>query len=290
MANYSFLKDAKVHLVSGTDQILLDISNVSFSQTFTETSYPVKTLHNQSMFEGSVINKANPANFELTIPALLEADLRVLFDKLLDYSSFDLYITTQQDIFRLETSVITNGTFLIDRVRPLSLTVSGEASKLSTVAALPYTTVGRSSTRTYNTSGLTILLDSVHLDTDVATVSVEVQNEVSWNPWVSVHSGVLGEISYPSTYTISKRILSGNISRNLNTDNSSSLNTSSSNSTLNIKVGQNILGTFYGFEFDIASCSYTNRLQTGGIFKQSYDWRMTQNPTSLSDVITYTTL
>ena len=290
MANYSFIKDAKVYLVSGTEQVLLDISNVSFSQTFTETSYPVKTLHNQSMFEGSVINKANPANFELTIPALLEADLRVLFDKLLDYSSFDLYITTQQDIFRLETSVITNGTFLIDRVRPLSLTVSGEASKLSTVAALPYTTVGRSSTRTYNTSGLTILLDSVHLDTDVATVSVEVQNEVSWNPWVSVHSGVLGEISYPSTYTISKRILSGNISRHLNTDNSSSLNTSSSNSTLNIKVGQNILGTFYGFEFDIASCSYTNRLQTGGIFKQSYDWRMTQNPTSLSDVITYTTL
>jgi len=290
MANYSFLKDAKVHLVSGTDQILLDISNVSFSQTFTETSYPVKTLHNQSMFEGSVINKANPANFELTIPALLESDLRVLFDKLLDYSSFDLYITTQQDIFKLETSVITNGTFLIDRVRPLSLTVSGEASKLSTVAALPYTTIGRSVTRTYNTSGLTILLDSVHLDTDVATVSVEVQNEVSWNPWVSVHSGVLGEISYPSTYTISKRILSGNISRHLNTDNSSSLNTSSSNSTLNIKVGQNILGTFYGFEFDIASCSYTNRLQTGGIFKQSYDWRMTQNPTSLSDVITYTTL
>jgi len=290
MANYSFIKDAKVYLVSGTEQVLLDISNVSFSQTFTETSYPVKTLHNQSMFEGSVINKANPANFDLTIPALLEADLRVLFDKLLDYSSFDLYITTQQDIFRLETSVITNGTFLIDRVRPLSLTVSGEASKLSTVAALPYTTVGRSSTRTYNTSGLTILLDSVHLDTDVATVSVEVQNEVSWNPWVSVHSGVLGEISYPSTYTISKRILSGNISRHLNTDNSSSLNTSSSNSTLNIKVGQNILGTFYGFEFDIASCSYTNRLQTGGIFKQSYDWRMTQNPTSLSDVITYTTL
>jgi len=290
MANYSFIKDAKVYLVSGTDQVLLDISNVSFSQTFTETSYPVKTLHNQSMFEGSVINKANPANFDLTIPALLEADLRVLFDKLLDYSSFDLYITTQQDIFKLETSVITNGTFLIDRVRPLSLTVSGEASKLSTVAALPYTTVGRSVTRTYNTSGLTILLDSVHLDTDVATVSVEVQNEVSWNPWVSVHSGVLGEISYPSTYTIRKRILSGNISRHLNTDNSSSLNTSSSNSTLNIKVGQNILGTFYGFEFDIASCSYTNRLQTGGIFKQSYDWRMTQNPTSLSDVITYTTL
>mgnify|MGYP001062673491 CR=1 FL=1 len=290
MANYSFIKDAKVYLVSGTEQVLLDISNVSFSQTFTETSYPVKTLHNQSMFEGSVINKANPANFDLTIPALLEADLRVLFDKLLDYSSFDLYITTQQDIFRLETSVITNGTFLIDRVRPLSLTVSGEASKLSTVAALPYTTIGRSVTRTYNTSGLTILLDSVHLDTDVATVSVEVQNEVSWNPWVSVHSGVLGEISYPSTYTISKRILSGNISRHLNTDNSSSLNTSSSNSTLNIKVGQNILGTFYGFEFDIASCSYTNRLQTGGIFKQSYDWRMTQNPTSLSDVITYTTL
>ena len=290
MANYSFIKDAKVYLVSGTEQVLLDISNVSFSQTFTETSYPVKTLHNQSMFEGSVINKANPANFDLTIPALLEADLRVLFDKLLDYSSFDLYITTQQDIFKLETSVITNGTFLIDRVRPLSLTVSGEASKLSTVAALPYTTIGRSVTRTYNTSGLTILLDSVHLDTDVATVSVEVQNEVSWNPWVSVHSGVLGEISYPSTYTISKRILSGNISRHLNTDNSSSLNTSSSNSTLNIKVGQNILGTFYGFEFDIASCSYTNRLQTGGIFKQSYDWRMTQNPTSLSDVITYTTL
>lgn len=290
MANYSFLKDAKVYLVFGTDQTRLDISNVSFSQTFTENSYPVKTLHNQNMFEASVINKANPANFELTIPALLQSDLRVLFDRLLDYNSFDLYISTQQDIFKLETCVITNGTFLIDRLKPLSLTVSGLASKLSTVAALPLTTVVRNTTRTYNKSGMTILLDSVHLDTDLSTVSIELQNEVSWNPWLTVQKGVTGGISYPSTYTVSKRILSGNITRYLTSANSSSLNTSSSNASLNIKAGQYISGSFYGFGFNITNCSFTNRLQSGALFRQSYDWRMTQNPTSLSDVITYTTL
>ena len=290
MANYSFLKDAKVYLVFGVGQTQLDISNVSFSQTFTESSYAVKTLHVENMFEGSVINKANPANFELTIPALLESDLRILFDRLIDYNSFDLYISTQQDIFRLETCVITNGTFLLDRLKPLSLTVSGMASKLSTVGSLPFTNISRSPTRTYNKSSMEILLNSVRLDSDLASVSIELQNEVSWTPWLTIQKGVLEEVAYPSSYTVSKRILSGNITRYLNNTNSASLNTSSSNASLNIKAGKYINSSFYGFEFNLNNCSFTNRIQTNALFMQSYDWRMTQNPTSLSDVITYTTL
>jgi hypothetical protein len=60
MPNYSFLKEAKVYIVYGTTKKQLDISSVSFSQTFTEETRSVKTLHNQNnMFEGSVINTAN---------------------------------------------------------------------------------------------------------------------------------------------------------------------------------------------------------------------------------------
>ena len=66
MANYSFLKEAKVYIVYGTTKIQLDISSISFSQTFTEETRSVRTLHNQNnVFEGSVINTANPANFEI---------------------------------------------------------------------------------------------------------------------------------------------------------------------------------------------------------------------------------
>lgn len=288
MANYSFLKEAIVYLDYGSVLNRIDISKVSFSQTITEESYSVKTIQNQAMFEGSVINKANAANFEITIPALREDDNKKVFDRLLDYNSFDLYIQTEHDIFKLETSVITNGTFLIDRLKPLSLTVSGEASQLSTVASLPRSVADRSATRTYNKSIVQITLNGADISSDLSNASIEIQNNIEWVPWLTMQNS--NSIMYPLQYTINDRIVAGNINRYLNSDNDALLQTISTSATLLIKIGETVASTFYGFQFNSNNCSYTNRLQTGTAFTQNYDWRMLQNPASLSDVITYTTI
>lgn len=81
MASFNFLKEAQLYLVWNNKQYNIDIQEISFSQTFTEESYSVNTLHSQDMFEGSVINKANPANFSFVMPALREDDLTVVVDR-----------------------------------------------------------------------------------------------------------------------------------------------------------------------------------------------------------------
>ena len=59
--SHSFLRESKLYIVYGGNKYRIYTSTaISFSQTFAEDSYPVKTLHDQSkMFEGSTITKAN---------------------------------------------------------------------------------------------------------------------------------------------------------------------------------------------------------------------------------------
>ena len=100
MTSYNFQKEVEVHVVYSGNKHKLDISSISFSQTFAQDSFEVKTLHNQrNVFAGSVINKANPANFEFTFPALKDGDFTTIFNLLVDYQgttnklrTFDLYI------------------------------------------------------------------------------------------------------------------------------------------------------------------------------------------------------
>jgi peroxiredoxin len=102
MAQYSFLKEANLYLVKDNARYLIDISNVSFNQTFTEETYKVQNLHTSDIFEGSVIVQANPANFSFTCFVLKEVDHKVVFNSLIDIFTFDLYVQTRQDTFKLE--------------------------------------------------------------------------------------------------------------------------------------------------------------------------------------------
>ena len=94
MPSFSFKKEVKLFLVHDSKKYRIDVNQIDFGQTFQETSYPVKTLHNQSSFEGSVINRANPAEFSFNTPLLQEERHKVVFDRLLDSTTFDLYIST----------------------------------------------------------------------------------------------------------------------------------------------------------------------------------------------------
>ena len=291
MANYSFLKEAKVYIVYGTTKKQLDVNSISFSQTFTEETRSVKTLHNQNnMFEGSVINTANPANFEITTNLLIEDNSKIVFDRLTDTNSFHLYISTESDVFKLENCVITNGTINIERLRPLSLSISGEASKLIPSSSVPSGTTLRttSSSRTYNlNSDLFVSLSGTDISTHLVSVSIELQNEVKWIPYKTVNTA--SGTRYPTQYTIDKKILAGNIRRYLNDDTESASQSYGLNQSLRIKAGTNIGGLFKGIDFNSNNCSLTQRIETGTVFMKNTDWRMVQNPSPVSGVLTYFT-
>ena len=291
MPNYSFLKEAKVYIVYGTTKKQLDISSVSFSQTFTEETRSVKTLHNQNnMFEGSVINTANPANFEITTNLLIEDASKIVFDRLTDTNSFDLYISTESDVFKLEKCVITNGTINIERLRPLSLSISGQASKLIPSSSVPsgMTLRTASSSRTYNLNkDLFVSLGGASISDHLVSVSIELQNDIQWIPYKTVNTAA--GTRYPTQYTVNGKVLAGNITRYLNDDTESASQSYGTNQSLRIKAGTNIGGLFKGIDFNSSNCSLTQRIQTGTVFTKSSDWRMVQNPTSVSGVFTYFT-
>lgn len=308
MATYNFLRESEVYLVYGGNQYRVDVyPNISCSQTFTEESYPVKTLHNQSlMFEGSSITRANPANFEFTIPSLRENDLDVILDLLMDYDTssgqqliktFDLYIKTQDSVFKLQTCVLTNGTFLIEKLRPLSVSLSGEAVKLSRVGTasgytIPGSVQSRSGSRTYKRINyLDVSVNSTTL-TSIFSTSVELQNNIEWTPYATIQDSLAvtneSNTMYPSSFSLSNRILSGSIGQYVNSDENSSLQSWSQAVPIRIRAGDNSGGTVYGFDFNMSSCVFTNRLSVANVFTQNYDWRMTQNPASLSSIFTHT--
>jgi len=292
MPSFSFKKEVKLFLVHDSKKYRIDVNEIEFGQTFQETSYPVKTLHNQSSFEGSVINRANPAEFSFNTPLLQEERHKVVFDRLLDSATFDLYISTESDdVWKLEKCVIQDGTFEINKSRPLRLSISGEASKLSKHSgAIPGTlqTAGTTTT-TYIVPDLsTFTLGSDDVSKSIVGMTVSLQNDINWNNYNTVQGATTATNAatsqYPTNFTVGTKVLSGTISKYLD-DESTSVLTWNTNTSLRLRAGN---GT-QELDFNITNCSFTNRMSAQDVFREEYNWRMTQNPTALSSVITYTT-
>ena len=119
--SYSFLRESKLYLVYGGNQYrIFTTTAISFSQTFAQDSYPVKTLHNQSkMFEGATITKANPVDFNFDVPLTLEKDESPVIDLMSQLNngqltSFDMYIQTGSAVFKLTNAVITSASMDIN--------------------------------------------------------------------------------------------------------------------------------------------------------------------------------
>jgi len=294
MPSYNFKREAEVFLVSGGLRYKLDVQDISFSQTFSEESYPVRTLHAQNnTFEASVINKANAATFSFTISAITEADFVVVRDRLLDYSSFTLFVKTSADTFRLDTAVITNGSFGIEKSRPLSIQIQGEASKLTRGQTLTGTLQNRSATMSYTIPKLDITLNNSALN-DIIGVAMELQNEISWTPYTTVNNALsvtnAASTMYPSSFTLSKRILSGSITQYLTDSNVNNTLQWDDNANLTINAGNGLSDpNFRGFKFGPAVCSFTNRVGAGTVYAQNYDWRLIENVSNLATKLNYVT-
>ena len=304
MATYNILKEAEVYIVYSGSRYRLDVtSDLSFSQTFTDKTYPQKTLHEQhKMHEASNIKKANPANFEFTIPALTQNALDVVFNLLVDYktgtntlNTFDLYIKLPNDVYKLEKCVITNGTFLIEKLENLKLAISGEASKLTRDATLPTAstnpavTVVAPGTRTYQqVNYLQLKADNTNLTEGIYQVSVELQNSIEWLRYETVNDALAVTNSdnsmYPSDFTLKKRILSGSIGQYVLSNFNSDVQSWKTGVDMVIKAGESAT---QGFQFDLEKCTFTNRNSVSEVFTQSYDWKMNDNVANLGDKIKF---
>ena len=299
---YNFLKESKVHLVYGGSRYLLKTTpDVSFSQTFAEDAYEVKTLHDQTkMFQGTTITKANPADFNFTIALTTEKDETIVKSLLTDYdategqtriNSFDLYIVTGESTFKLNECVMLNGDFNLAKGSVLTLTVSGQASKLERVGNASYSLPGSlesaSSTRTPTLSLIDVEVGGSDVS-NIISATLSVQNEIEWTPYETLQSSLsvtsASNAMYPSGFTLGRRVVSGNIVQYVTSNNSSTVQSFNTDTTVRVKTVVN--GSTF-LDANLANCMFTKRTNTTDVFTQSFDYRLIGNPANLSTVITY---
>ena len=318
--SYSFLRESKLYIVySGTKYRIYTSSAISLNQTFAEDSYSVKTLHDQSkMFEGSIINKANPASFSFDVPLTIEKDESVIIDLLNDLTagqlkSFDIYIVTTNSTFKLENAVITNGSMDFIPENPFIIRLEGEGTKLIRVGNESETIPGdgvtgsdyttdppevrfpelRNRTRTplivYPVISTADNLDMTH----IISANLRISNEINWTNYSTLQKSLLitdndtSTMMFPSTYTVEKRTVSGEIRQYQVDDNVSQFDNFSTNTDLTIKaikVGNTPSDTPF-FQIRLNPISYTARVDVAPVFTQSYDFKSLDN-TALDTSIT----
>ena len=303
MANFNFKKEAEVYIydTASTTYHRLDVTEeLSFSQTFTDKTYSQKTLHEQhKLHDASNIKKANPANFEMTIPMITQSTLDVIFDLLVNFKSgeytlntFDLYIKLPNDIYKLEKCVITNGTFIIEKLENLKLTIAGEATKLTRGATLS-STPSRGTRDYHMLKAVDVYIDSSSPISNIYKVSMELQNNIKWNPYETVNDAFdignthsASTTMYPSNFTLEKRILSGSVGQYVTDSTNSNVQTWKIGVPIRVTAGNGeASSSFRGFSFKSTNCSFTDRNIVENVFTQSYDWKMNENTTNLGSVL-----
>jgi len=302
MATYNLLRESSVHIVhNGSRYLIKTTPEVSFSQTFAEDAYEVKTLHDQTkMFQGTSITKANPANFSFAVHLTQEKDESIVKSLLTDYDtsngeqllkSFDLYIVTSESTFKLEGCVITEGQFNLEKTSPLTLEVSGAAQKLSRVGnasfSLPGSLVSASSTRTPTVSLLDVEIDSTNVS-NLITTTLQVQNNINWTPYETLQNSLsvtnASNAMYPTTYTLGERVVSGNITQYITSNNSNTFQTFDTSANIAVKTIVN--GSTF-LNANLTGCMFTKRNSIAETYRQTFDFRLVNSPANLGTIITY---
>ena len=300
--SYSFLRESKLYIVySGTMYRIYTSSAISLDQTFAEDSYSVKTLHDQSkMFEGSTINKANPASFSFDVPLTIEKDESVIITLLGNLTDgqlkkFDIYVVTTNSTFKLENAIITSASMDFVPENPFMIRVEGEGTKLSRAGnesySLPGSAQSESSTRTPLMVYPAISADSLNMN-NIISVNFQLQNEIAWTNYTNLHDSLSvtnsSNAMFPSAYTVEKRIASGEIRQYQTDNNITQFDDFSTNTDLTI-TAKNVSGDADFFEVAINPIMYTARMQVADVFTQSYDFRSLDNTDPVTTQISYST-
>ena len=302
MSVYNLLRDGSVHVVYGSNRYNVKVTpELSFSQTFAEDAYEVKTLHDQTkMFLGTSVTKANPADFNFQVALTQEKDESIVKSLLTDYDTstgeqllkkFDLYFVSGESTFKIHDCVITNGDFIMERTKPLTLSVSGQGTKLERVGnasfSLPGTLQSASATRTPVKALLDVEVGGADV-TNLVSTTLSVQNNIDWTPYETLHESLsvtnASNAMYPSAYSLKDRVVSGNIVQYTGNNNSTTAQSFNTNTSVAVKtIDQN--STF--FNANLSGCMFTKRLNVAEVFTQTFDYRLVTSPANLGTIITY---
>ena len=294
--SHSFLKESKLYIVYGGNKYrIYTNAALSFSQTFAEDSYPVKTLHDQSkMFKGTTITKANPASFSFETPLTAEKDESIVISLLTGVStndlvpSFDMYVQTESSTFKIEGCAITSGNIAFNPKEQFKVAVEGQGSKLTRAGNGSYTIPGsaqsESATRTPLLVYPHVALGSLSM-LSIIGVTVSIQNNLDWTPFETLHDSLAvtdsSNAMYPSAYTVNERVVSGAITQYQTDNNKTQFDDFSTSSSLTITGKKASDNTDY-WTLTLNPVMFTSRLNVNDIYTQSYDFRSLDNGEQLN--------
>ena len=304
---FELLREGRVWLeYSSTFYLLHTMKDVTFSQTFAQEGIAKRTLHSpNNLFEGSLIQKANPADFSFTLYMLDEASVHqhLPLDLLLDYSGntlkqFNLYFVYENNstpvYYKIENAVFTGGTFNIPRAGIMTVALSGQGTKLERTEASWSNTDGNyDTTPAFAVSKEFIVSIAGNTLDNIQGASLELQNNISWTTNETVHSTKsvtsASNTVFPNNFTLEARVLGGSIGQYIDSTNAQSVNnllTWQENTSLRIQAGLSASNIQLDVNMPNA-CSFTNRATFADIFSQNYDFRLMTNPTDLNTYFTY---
>ncbi len=294
---YNLKKSAKLYIVEGSNRHQIEIySDVSMSQTFDEQGYNRKTLHAQNdLHQGATITKANVANFSFTTPVKNVSTTPIVLTLGSNYtngtiSSFDVYVETDNLIYKIEKCVIETLTFNIQRDAILTVSVSGTGSRVSLYStaaapqAIPGTPVSEGAASYAVARAISTQMNAVEM-ISVAAMNIEISNSVTWSPYNTLHSSLQNNIAYPNTYSVGERRVSGSVTQFITTENVSTLiQDTSVNSTLDLKIYDTIGAAVPLLRFNLPSIVYTKRVGVDDIINRVFDFRLNTNSTTVKPI------
>ena len=300
--SYSFLKESKLFIVYGGNKYrIYTTTALSFSQTFAEDSYPVKTLHDQTkMIEGSTITKANPAQFSFSVPLTAEKDESIVMDLISDLVStvdsgittqqlkaFDMYVQTGSATFKVASCVVTGADFAFNPREQFKVDVQGQGTQLSRVGNESYTIPGslqsESSTRTPLLIYPVVSVSGLDMNS-ILGVTVSIQNDIKWNPFETLHQSLNSTTMFPSAYTVTGRVVSGAIQQYQTDNNITQFDDFDTNTVILVTANKSSDKTPY-WTLRINPAMFTARMNVASIYTQTYDFRSLDN-TALGTRIT----
>ncbi len=305
--SHSFLKESKLYIVYGGNKYRIHTTTaISFSQTFAEDSYPVKTLHDQSkMFQGSTITKANPAEFSFEVPLTEEKDESIVMDLITDLvatsesdietqqlKSFDMYVQTGSSTFKIENCVITTGEFSFNPRDQFKVVIQGQGTKLTRAGNESYSIPGNaqseSSTRTPLLTYPVVTVDSLDMNS-ILGVNLQIQNDVEWLAFETLQDSLSvtdsSNAMFPSAYMVQSRVVSGAIQQYQTDNNITQFDDFSTSSNLSITAKKSNNTDFW--KITLNPVMYTARLETSDTYTQSYDFRSLDNTALATRITTY---
>lgn len=292
---YNIRKNAKAYIVyydtaqSVYRRYQVEIYNdITASQTFDEQGYKRKTLHSLvSVHEHATVNSANPANFSFTTPLLSIAEAPIFLSLGGDcssgtLSSFDLYIESDNVIYKITKCVIEQMSYNIERTSILTVSISGTGSKLEKFGnvgsvTIPGTPLTYSIKSYIPIDKLSITIDNTVLES-ISSLNIDLRNDILWYPSKTINQAIAGTTMYPTAYALQGRAFSGSITQFLTSENVDTLSDTSTTSQVVIKVYSSLYSAVNAIiQFNLPSTVFTRRLNIEDLINRSYDFRLNTN-------------